>query len=479
MGIVYHGSKTHGIKRLETHRAYHGDYLYATNDKTVALIMSGRAGDDLVYKIGRYNKNEPYEIVELVPGALDKIYSNSSSIYTIPDDTFKDIHTGFEEVVSEEGVDVLGEEFIDNVYDALLKEQEKGLVKIYRYPNKPNDMENDYVIDKVKKGHQYNSEMYNSIRDFDKLFMLHPHLLNEINDMLLEFYGNGDEEKRESVLQYKVNDLVLIFDMFIQQQLHDMERECYIESAYIMINKTYPELKEQIEPLYRDYLEKKENTVQNNNESKGRSVELDNFIIKTDMDIPYFDDIVNQVKTTEVELMEFFGIKEFNPKITIEVLPYMQFRNWIFHKYKNIAGFCRADQDKDTNTIRLLNLDDQLGFTNHKDTNLDEFLKTTSHEMVHAFDPSKTLWFREGLATNLSHQDYECVDLSNCDFDKLVNKWHEYNKYVFAYTIVNYILNNYSHEEVMKMDMDSDYLASKSDEIFKNAIDINSKNRYN
>lgn len=37
------------------------------------------------------------------------MFSNSSSIYTLDDSTFKDIHTGFAEVVSEVGVDISSE----------------------------------------------------------------------------------------------------------------------------------------------------------------------------------------------------------------------------------------------------------------------------------------------------------------------------------------------------------------------------------
>ena len=65
------------------------------------------------------------------------MFSNSSSIYSFSDETFKDIHTGFEEVVSEVGVDVVNEEYCENVYEGLLAAEREGLVRIYIYPNKP------------------------------------------------------------------------------------------------------------------------------------------------------------------------------------------------------------------------------------------------------------------------------------------------------------------------------------------------------
>ena len=69
MGIVYHGSKEHGIKRLEPRKSTHGVYVYATPEKVLALNFSGKCGDDLTYDIGHFNtdKNGPWEIVEKIP----------------------------------------------------------------------------------------------------------------------------------------------------------------------------------------------------------------------------------------------------------------------------------------------------------------------------------------------------------------------------------------------------------------------------
>lgn len=47
MGNVYHGSKIRGIKRLEPRESTHGVYVYATTEKVLALVFSGRCGDNL------------------------------------------------------------------------------------------------------------------------------------------------------------------------------------------------------------------------------------------------------------------------------------------------------------------------------------------------------------------------------------------------------------------------------------------------
>ena len=47
------------------------------------------------------------------------MFNNPFSLYTLPIDTFKDIKTGFAEVVSDISVKVLKEEKCSNVYEAL------------------------------------------------------------------------------------------------------------------------------------------------------------------------------------------------------------------------------------------------------------------------------------------------------------------------------------------------------------------------
>jgi len=58
MGVVYHGSKERGLKRIEPRKSTHGVYVYATDDKFLALHFSKRCGDDLTYDIGHFDNDE-------------------------------------------------------------------------------------------------------------------------------------------------------------------------------------------------------------------------------------------------------------------------------------------------------------------------------------------------------------------------------------------------------------------------------------
>ena len=252
MGVVYHGSKNHGIKRLEPRKSTHGEYLYATHDKVLALIFSRKSGDDLTFDVGHFgiDKDAPWQLVENIPGAFDKMFSNSSSIYTFSDETFKDINTGFDEVVSSVGADVISEEYVDNVFEGIKKAQEAGLVTIYRYPNKPEGLKQDGsdILDKWK----YYKENLNKDfekREFDRLAYLHPELLDKINilskDLGYDYY-------------YTPGDLISLFKKACDIQLRDSEHELYVDSSYISIVNNFPEIREIIDETYEYYKERLE-----------------------------------------------------------------------------------------------------------------------------------------------------------------------------------------------------------------------------
>ncbi len=246
MGVVYHGSKEHGLKRLEPRESTHGSYVYATPEKVLALHFSGRSGDDLTYSLGRFEGKEgPWILVENIPGALERMYLNDSSIYTLPDDTFEDKHTGFKEVLSEVGVDVLEEEYCPSVFEGLMNAEKQGLLKIYRYPNKPAAFKPDGsdIIDKWRwmtkdLGHKFDSN------SFERLFYLRPNLLSQINELAKELSVD---------VHFEESDYVSIFERRIQRQLNNPDNEQYVESAYIMAIEAFPELKEQLDPLLEEY----------------------------------------------------------------------------------------------------------------------------------------------------------------------------------------------------------------------------------
>lgn len=235
MGELYHGSSQKGITRLEPHKSTHGNFVYATPYKELAIIFSARCGDDCTYALYRNGENEPWTIVERIPEAFNTMFSNSSSIYTLNDTTFKDIHTGFAEVVSEVGVNTNSEEHLDSVYDAIKNLANEGKIQLYTYPNKPKDipMDSSDLIDKQIRQQQRNNQPITK-ESFERLILLHPYLIDKVNQKM--------DELNLNIKPYKKEDLIRLFENAVIKQAIYPEKEQYLKSVIISISNSYPEL---------------------------------------------------------------------------------------------------------------------------------------------------------------------------------------------------------------------------------------------
>ncbi len=212
--------------------------------------------------------------------------------------------------------------------------------------------------------------------------------------------------------------------------------------------------------------------------------ETTNFIFKSEINLEYFEDVLNFIRNNEKRILNFFDLEKLKNRYTIRIMKYESFKEFIINKYGSIKEYVRGDTDFNSKIISILDIEDQKKYTTHKDSTLEETLKMILHEIVHACHDEvnnsyyKNIWFSEGLATNLSNQNYSMVDLNNCDFKLLKSDFRSYGKgnYSFAYTIVKYVLDSFSREEILKLVYDSNYLESKSNEIYEKAKMGGSKN---
>ncbi len=222
MEYVYHGSKIHNIKEIIPHESMHGNFVYATPDKTISIVMASRCGDDSVYYFGRNDKTKPYDLVERVPGAFDKMFSNDFSLYYLDANDFKNIHTGFNEVVSDHSVKVLKEELYENLFDAVINLANEGLINIYRYPDRPEYIPKDDtdIIDKL--GH-YINDLGKSINNINIEYWIfrHPNIENEIREFAL-MYG------------YDAPPYDVIKETMIKRQEEKPEKEYFIDESIHM-----------------------------------------------------------------------------------------------------------------------------------------------------------------------------------------------------------------------------------------------------
>ena len=233
MAIYYHGSVLPDLKVLHTNKnATHGNYGYATSSKVVATIFASRCGDDLVVSIFGDGKGN-YSLVERIPHAFNYMYTTSGSIYTVDSSYYKDLKTGFNEVLTTEDVPVIGEEKIDNMMDEINRLASEGKITLYKYPNRPNSIPtDDSDLLEVEKRNIKRKNLEPSRERFARCAYLHPNLIPAINDYLAQ---NNTELITPDFLVETVNR------KYMQKEI-DPSHEVYIESAVELINTYYPGL---------------------------------------------------------------------------------------------------------------------------------------------------------------------------------------------------------------------------------------------
>ena len=140
--------------------------------KVIITIFLSPMHSDLFYSLSGDGKNYPVELVERKPGMFKKIFNCSGYIYKLDASNFKENQTGWSaEVVSDTDEKVISSEYIENIYDELIKLDKEGLMKLYLYPNRPDyvPIDNSDLIPKVRAWEESGSDISN-------FFSLYPEL---------------------------------------------------------------------------------------------------------------------------------------------------------------------------------------------------------------------------------------------------------------------------------------------------------------
>lgn len=150
---VYHGSSVGGLKTLIPKKSTHlKPYVYATTNRTIALIFMAQSNGDLDTVIsGCGTVDKPSVLVERWDGAFQKNYRNPGYLYTLNSKNFKKEDGLWDpEVVSENEEGIIKEEYISSIYDELIKHSKKGEIILYNYPNRPAyiPLDNSDLIEK-------------------------------------------------------------------------------------------------------------------------------------------------------------------------------------------------------------------------------------------------------------------------------------------------------------------------------------------
>jgi hypothetical protein len=161
------------------------------------------------------------------------MYTTSGSIYTVDSSYYKDLNTGFNEVLTTEDVPVMGEEKIDNMMDEINRLASEGKLTLFQYPNRPDYIPaDDSDLLQVETRNIKRKNLEPSKERFARCAYLHPNLIPAINDYLA---ANNKE-------LITTEDLKEIVDRKYKQKEYDPSHEVFIESAVELINTYYPGL---------------------------------------------------------------------------------------------------------------------------------------------------------------------------------------------------------------------------------------------
>ena len=211
-------------------------------------------------------------------------------------------------------------------------------------------------------------------------------------------------------------------------------------------------------------------------------VEIDNFIIESENDINYIDDIISNLQNNTQKILEFFELEKLSKKKRIVIFSSVE--KYKLHMEKYVSEY-KDWMIGDTygENINLLSLDEVIKLESHKNFTLESFMKGILHEFVHVCqreygkNERELLWFWEALAVNLSGQPNKAISLTGCDFALLKKDFNNVDgNYNYAYELGKYILEEYSHEEIIEFIKKPDLLKKFEYKIFENALERQKSN---
>ena len=155
--MYYHASSVGGIKQLEPRVSNHHIPLvyFSTKRENTLVYLSnaiekycketGFVYDGIWEKWGPYGftKDGIQELQEYYPNALEKTYKGVSGyIYSAESITDSRLEIRIPNAVASSApVTVVGTEFVQDAYEAILEAEKKGLIAIMRYDEMPEKMQ--------------------------------------------------------------------------------------------------------------------------------------------------------------------------------------------------------------------------------------------------------------------------------------------------------------------------------------------------
>lgn len=185
-------------------------------------------------------------------------------------------------------------------------------------------------------------------------------------------------------------------------------------------------------------------------------LEKSNFIITYDESISYIPEVVDYLESKINDIMSFFELNSLNSKRKIVIYNDLKLYKRHIEQFYEYHDYMCADTND--GNINLLSLDEAHKTKEHKDMTLDELKSTILHEFVHICQQECELehldndivWFWEALATNLGNPELFSKITIKANNDEIDDFNSLSLNYPIAFTIGNYMLENYDHDDILE-----------------------------
>ena len=211
-------------------------------------------------------------------------------------------------------------------------------------------------------------------------------------------------------------------------------------------------------------------------------LEKKNFIVVYDESISYIPEIVSYLESKVSDIMKFFDLDSLSSKRKIVVYDDLELYKKHIEQFYEYQDYMCADTND--GNINLLSLKEAHKTKEHANMTIDNLKVTILHEFVHICQQEcevesldhDIVWFWEALATNLGNPEaFKKIDIKASnekinDFNSLLNN------YCIAFTIGNYLLEKYSHKDILEYVKYPSKLLKDADIILNNAREWSNSN---
>ena len=211
--------------------------------------------------------------------------------------------------------------------------------------------------------------------------------------------------------------------------------------------------------------------------------EINNFIISSNKEISYIEEIIEYLDDCSNYILKFFGLEEIPNKVNVVIWDDIDKYREHIEKYYEYKSYMIADTND--GNINLLDVDVARKYTEHINLDIKRLKTTICHEFIHICQQHLEVehldediyWFWEALATNLGNPDNFNVinlDISPKELQDFNNVKNNYN---IAFTIGKYMLSNIPHDTLIEYIKYPSKLKLDESKIISNAIIWSNQNK--